>query len=296
MLELTLCVASNPSKDMVNVSSQMELKFHCLRTDLRSQQSFATQHPTTRRSGMIAADAELLQLSPDLLQQVVGRLDPRSILRLTVTNRKVVLPWYADLRRKYVMDHILPAVIGPVVPYHEGPDYDSDDSMAEDFNGTVQIAVSRAVLNNVIMQVPDISAEEVWMGLQISEEDLQQLVSQVLVSADELARKVPHSTYPVEQYFKLQYRFNLAIKDMLAPDCIQLSTAYFAVMVQSLITHLKSGLMSHPRHVHHPSSHNAMISFVACFECDSTGPYCRLRVPNLNKTLLPQLFEPVFFL
>lgn len=273
----------------------MELKFHCLKTDLGSQQSFATQHPITRRNGMTAADADVLQLPPDLLYQVVGRLDPGSILRLTVTNkhvRKVVLPWYADLRRRYVMDHIPPAVIGPVIPYHEGPNYDSDDSMPEDFTGTVQIAVSRAVLQNIIMQLPDISAEEVWMGLQIAEADLQQLLSQVLVSADELARP----THPAEQYFQLQYRFYLAIQDMLAPDCIQLSTAYFAVMVQSLITHLKGGLMSHPRHVHHPSSYNAMVSFVACFEYDSACPYRCLRVPNLDKTLLPQLSEPLFFL
>ncbi len=124
---------------------------------------------------MVAAAAELLQLSPDLLQQVVGRLDPRSILRLTVTNkhvRRLVLPWYADLRRKYIMDHILPAVIGPVVSYHEDPDYDSDDSMAEAFTGTVQITVSRAILDNVILQVPNISGEEVWMGLQLSKEDV----------------------------------------------------------------------------------------------------------------------------
>ncbi len=247
---------------------------------------------------MTAADAELLQLSPDLLHRVVGRLDPGSILRLTVTNkrvRKVVLPWYADLRRKYVMDHILDAVIGPVIPYHEGPNYDSDDSMAEDFTGTVQIAVSRAVLHNVIMQVPNISGEEVWMGLQISKEDVQQLLSQVLVAADEVAREVG-SSYPAEQNVLLKYRFHLAIKDMLAPDCIQLSTAYFAVLVQSLATHLKSGLMSHPRHVHHPSSYNARISFAACFEYDSTSPDRRLRVPNLYKTLLEPLFEPVLFL
>ncbi len=300
LLELRLCVTSNLSMDTcqrVNVFSQMELKFHCPRTGLRSQQSFATQHPTTRRSGMTAADTELLQLSPDLLHQVVGRLDPGSILRLTVTNkhvRKVVLPWYADLRRKYVMDHILPAVIGPVVSYHEGGNYDSDDSMAEDFTTTLQITVSRAVLHNVIMQVPNISSEEVWMGLQISEEDVQQFLSQVLVSADEVAREV-RSPYPAEQHIQLKYRFHLAIEDMLAPDCIQLSTAYFAVMVQSLATHVKSGLMSHPRHVHHPSSCIARISFSVGFDFDSTSPY-RLRVPNLWKTLLPPLFEPVLFL
>ncbi len=256
---------------------------------------------------MTAVDAELLQLSPDLLQQVVGRLDPGSILRLSVTNkhvRKVVLPWYADLRRKYVVDHILPAVIGPVIPYHDGPNYDSDDSTADDFTGTVQIAVSRAVLHNVIMQVPNISVEEVWMGLQISEEDVQQLLSQVLVLADEVTRQV-RSNYPAlpaeqafhtEQCFLLKYRFHLAIKDMLAPDCIQLSTAYFATLVQSLATHLKSGLMSHPRHVHHPSSYNVRFSFGSCFEYDSTSPYRRLWVPNLYKTLLPPLFEPVLFL
>ena len=230
---------------------------------------------------MTAADAKLLQLSPDLLHQVVGKLDPGSILRLSVTNkhvRKVVLPWYADLRRKYVFDHILPEAIGPVVPYREGPNYDSDDSMAdrmadlrEDFTGTVQIAVSQAVLRNVIMQVPNISGEEIWMGLRISEEDVQHLLSQVLVSADEVAREV-RSPYPAMQNFQLQYTFHLAIKDMLAPDCIQLSTAYFAVMVQSLATHLKGGLMSHPRHVHHPSSYSARISFAVVFEFDSTSP------------------------
>ena len=284
----------------VNVSSQMELEFHCLRTDLRSQQSFARQHPTTQRSGMTAADAELLQLSPDLLHQVVGRLDPGSILRLTFTNkhvRKVVLPWYADLRRKYVMDHMIPAVIVPVIPYHEGPNYDSDDSMAaaEDFTGSVQIDVSRAVLHNVIMQVPNISGEEVWMGLQISKEDVQKLLSHILVAADEVAREVG-SSYPAQQNVLLKYRFHLAIKDMLAPDCIQLSTAYFAVLVQSLATYLKSGLMSHPRHVHHPSSYTARISFVACFEYDSISLSRDLRVPNLYKMLVTPLFEPVLFL
>ena len=255
---------------------------------------------------MTAVDPELLQLSPDLLQQVVGRLDPGSILRLTVTNkhvRKVVMPWYADLRRKYVMDHILPAVLGPVVPYHEDPDYDSDDSTADDFTGTVQIAVSRAVLHNVIMQVPNISVEEVWMGLQISEEDVQQLLPQILVSADEVERQVrakypAAQHFPIGQCFRLKYRFHLAIKDMLAPDCIQLSTAYFAVLVQSLATHLKSGLMSHPRHVHHPSSYNVNISFASYFDYDSTSPYRSLEVPNLYKTLLAlsPLFEPVIFL
>ncbi len=247
---------------------------------------------------MVAAAAELLQLSPDLLQQVVGRLDPRSILRLTVTNkyvRRIVLPWYADLRRKYIMDHILPAVIGPVVSYHEDPDYDSDDSMAEAFTGTVQITVSRAVLDNIILQVPNISGEEVWMGLQLSKEDVQHFLSQVLASADGPAQEM-HWPYPASLSVLLKYRFHLAIKDMLAPDCIQLSTAYFAVLVQSLATHLKSGLISHPRRVYHPSSYSAKISFAACFEYDSISPYRRLWVPNLYKTLLPPLFEPVLFL
>jgi len=83
---------------------------------------------------------------------------------------------------------------------------------------------------------------------------------------------------------------------MLAPDCIQLSTAYFAVLVQSLATHLKSGLMSHPRHVHHPSSYSAKISFAACFEYDCTSFDRRLRVPNLYKALMGSLLEPVIFL
>ena len=244
---------------------------------------------------MVAAAAELLQLSPDLLQQVVGRLDPRSILRVTVTNkhvRRIVLPWYADLRRMYIMDHILPAVIGPVVSYHEDPDYNSDDSMAEAFTGTVQITVNRAVLDNVILQVPNISGEEVWMGLQLSKEDVQHFLSQVLASADGPAQEM-HWPY---MSVLLKYRFHLAIKDMLAPDCIQLSTAYFAVLVHSLATHLKSGLMSHPRRVYHPSSYSAKISFAACFEYHSTSLYRRLRVPNLYNTLLPPLFEPVLFL
>jgi len=130
------------------------------------------------------------------------------------------------------------------------------------------------------------------MGLQLSKEDVQHFLSQVLASADGPAQEMHWPYLSV----LLKYRFHLAIKDMLAPDCIQLSTAYFAVLVQSLATHLKSGLMSHPRRVYHPSSYSAKISFAACFEYDSTSLYRRLRVPNLYNTLLPPLFEPVLFL